>query len=82
MDTSKLEIDIGIYVDGLHLIAVHGACCLALRHPAFTGPLRKLVLEFIEAAEWKLKQIGAINEEDIKEIHQVEQEESPHRDIK
>ena len=70
-----------LFINGLSLLAVHGVCCLGLRHPDYTGPSRKLVLEFVKAAEDKLLEIGAITEEDIKEIHQVERDESPHKDL-
>jgi hypothetical protein len=78
VNPDNLSKEIPLIIDGLSLMAIHGACCLALRHPGWTGPSRKLVLDFVDKAEKSLKEIGAFNDEDIELIHRVEQEEIPH----
>lgn len=75
LDHSKFTIKIPIEIDALILMAVHGACCLGLRHPQFLGPSRKLVLQFVEAAERKMVEIGLIQQKHVDLIHKVEQEE-------
>ena len=77
-DSRKWEEIIELQMSALHLLAVHGNVCLGLRHPTNTGPNRKLALEFVNYAEQKLKSAGLINDQDIENIHNVEQEESPH----
>jgi len=77
-DTRAWEEIIELRMSALHLLAVHGNVCLGLRHPTNTGPNRKLALEFLGYSEQKLKSAGLINDEDIENIHKVEQEESPH----
>jgi len=78
MNFEKFLTNISMQISGVHLMAVHGACCLALRHPDWNGESRKYVLEFVAAAEASLKEKGILTEKDIVYLHQVEQEESPH----
>ena len=77
-DNRAWEEIIELRMSALHLLAVHGNVCLGLRHPTNTGFNRKLAMVFLGYAEQKLKSAGLINDEDIENIHKVEQEESPH----
>lgn len=59
---------------GLVWMAVHGACCLGLRHPGYTGPSRELVLNFVNALSEKMVETGVLTSD---ELAIVEQEERP-----
>lgn len=78
MNLGKSDEIIDMKISALHLMAIHGNLCLALRHPGNNGPSRKLIIEFVNSIENKLKDIGMFTDEDIKLMHQVEEEESPH----
>lgn len=72
MKTERLHIIHVIRIDGLHLMAIHGNLCLALRHPANTGPSREIVEKIVQAIEKELVNCGAFTEEEIQEIHLTE----------
>ena len=74
----KLSEIIELQISAVHLLAVHGNVCLGLRHPKNIGPNRQFALEFINYTESKLKEAGIIDDEDIKIIHMIEFQESPH----
>lgn len=80
MDSEKLVKIIPMRMDGLTLLALHGACCLGLRHPEFKGPSRNIVLKFVNMAEGRLIGIGALNKKDVRNIHRTENKSSPHRE--
>lgn len=80
MNSEKLDTIIPMRMDGLTLLALHGACCLGLRHPEFKGPSRNIVLKFVNMAEGRLIGIGALSKEDVRQIHRVENKRSKHRD--
>lgn len=79
MDPTKLTIQIPMVIEGINLMVIHGACCLALRHPEYKGASRPLLIRFVNDAEKILKDIGALDEADIKLIHNTERQESPHK---
>ena len=81
-DKEKLCEIIELQMSAFHLLAVHGNVCMGLRHPNDIGPNRQLAIEFLNYAEAKLKAAGIINDKDIKRIHKVEFQESPHDDIR
>jgi hypothetical protein len=59
----------------LQSMAVHGALCLALRHPQYKGSSRKLVVEFTQSlGEW-LVGAGALTPEQLVSALQLEAEE-------
>lgn len=80
MDYGKLKKVITVEIDGLTLMGIHGACCLALRHPKFTGPTRKIILNFINLVEKEMVRTGALTKEDLKYIHRTEYKASQQRD--
>lgn len=58
----------------LTLMAVHGALCLALRHPQFKGPSRQLVVAFTKSlGEWLVHE-GILSPEQLVEAQQLEAE--------
>lgn len=59
----------------IQLMAIHGNVCLGLRHPQNRGISRAIVKSFILDAEKKLVECGLLNEDDIRKIHRVENEE-------
>jgi hypothetical protein len=63
---------------GLVWLAVHGSLCLALRHPGFTGEARDMVLNFTKTLGQALVDCGALTEQDLALVEQVEQQENPH----
>ncbi len=81
MNKENLSQTIDLTIDGLYAMAVHGSLRLALRHPAFTGPSRELVLHFVDELEKAMKAKGIFTDRDVKAIHKVENEESPHTDL-
>lgn len=63
----------------LTLMAVHGALCLALRHPQFNGKKhglsRKMVVEFTKSlGEW-LVHAGALTPEQLRSAQRLEARE-------
>ena len=60
---------IDLTIDGLYAWAVYGALCLGLRHPAFTGPSRELVLHFINELEKAMKAKNILNDREIWMFH-------------
>lgn len=66
---------IPISTNTLTAMAVHGALCLALRHPNFRGRTRKFVIEFTKSlGEW-LVTAGALAPEQLAAAEQLEAEE-------
>lgn len=72
MDLEKSNELIEVGVPALMLMAVHGNLRLALRHPENKGPSRELTEDFIELAEEAMKEVGLIDDEDIRNIHDQE----------
>jgi hypothetical protein len=64
---------------GIVWMAVHGAICLGLRHPAYIGPSRELVVNFVQALGESLIENGVLTPEELAEVQRVERRESPHR---
>jgi hypothetical protein len=59
----------------LTAMAVHGALCLALRHPDFKGKSRQLVVEFTKSlGEW-LVHAGALTPEQLRSAEELEAKE-------
>jgi hypothetical protein len=81
MKEKNLSRTFVITIEGTYAMAVHGALCLGLRHPAFTGPSRRLVLHIVYELEKAMKAEDILDDRDIQMIHQVENEESPHRGL-
>jgi hypothetical protein len=67
-----------IAAEGLLWMAVHGTLCLGLRHPAYTGPSRELVLRFTKRLGRDLVAWGCLTEEELAVVNKTEQQESPH----
>jgi hypothetical protein len=63
---------------GLVWMAVHGAICLGLRHPAHVGPSRELVVNFVKALGQELVEWNVLTALELAEVERVEQQESPH----
>lgn len=78
LNASKFEARFQFELTGLQLLAVHGSCCLALRHPDFNGPSRSLVLKFTEKAEEIMVREGLMPRHHLEIIHAVEAEETEH----
>jgi hypothetical protein len=59
----------------LQAMAVHGALCLALRHPQFKGRSRQFVVDFTKSlGEW-LVHAGALTPDQLVAAQQLEAEE-------
>ena len=59
----------------LTAMAVHGALCLALRHPQFKGQSRQMVVEFTKSlGEW-LVTAGALTPEQLRSAERLEARE-------
>jgi hypothetical protein len=67
-----------VETSGLVWMSVHGAICLALRHPLYKGPSRQLVLNFVRSLGEKLVAEGVLTPQELQEVTRTEQEESPH----
>lgn len=57
---------IPVTTNTLIAMAVHGALCLALRHPSFKGRSRKMVVEFTKSLGRWLVQAGALTSEQLR----------------
>lgn len=69
------ERDIPFIANYVTLLAVHGALCLALRHPGFKGMSRPFVVAFTKLlGEWLVRS-GALTPELLKEAEKLEAEE-------
>lgn len=65
-------IIIPVNTNTLTAMAVHGALCLALRHPHFKGPSRQFVVEFTKSlGEW-LVHAGALTPEQLRSAEELE----------
>jgi len=62
---------------GLVWMAVHGTLCLGLRHPAYGGPSRAFVENFVRALGDCLVEWGCLTPEELAFVQRVEQDESP-----
>jgi hypothetical protein len=67
-----------VETNGLVWMAVHGTICLGLRHPAYTGPSRALVLSFVQELGRRLVQAGVCTQFELEHVHHTEALESPH----
>lgn len=60
----------------LSWMAVHGAICLALRHPRMSAPShrtsRAMLLAFIEGLETLMRERGLLTADEIHQVHRVE----------
>ena len=66
---------IPVTTNTLTAMAVHGALCLALRHPQFRGQSREFVVEFTKSlGEW-LVTAGALTPEQLVNAQQLEARE-------
>jgi hypothetical protein len=65
-------IIIPVTTDTLTAMAVHGALCLALRHPHFKGRSRKFVVEFTRSLGKWLVTAGALTPEQLASAEQLE----------
>lgn len=57
-------------------MAIHGSICLALRHPAYTGPSRELVVAFVLELGNQLVEHGVLTKAELELVYRVEREES------
>lgn len=73
-----LLIPFSVETSGLTWMAVHGCICLGLRHPAYTGPSRELVMNFVRTLGAELVQHGVLTESELREVERFETEDSPH----
>lgn len=74
LDAARTVVPLEINL--LSLMAIHGLLCLALRHPKITeGTVRSIGLKFIEDAGRMLVRGGLLTEEELEEVHRVEEEE-------
>lgn len=69
------EHDIPLKASYLTLMAVHGNLCLALRHPMNRGESRVLVVQFVKSLGEYLVHVGALTEEQLVAVQQLEAEE-------
>jgi hypothetical protein len=61
----KLRMVIPVHFDAITLMAVAGACQLALRHPEYKGPSSELVKNFAEQSLRKLKEEGVLTDAEL-----------------
>lgn len=66
---------------GLVWMALHGTICLELRHPAYTGPSRPLVVSFVRELGMCLVQWGVLTAAELEAVENFEREESVHGDV-
>lgn len=78
MDASKLDKRVSVEGSLLLWMGVQGCICLALRHPAYTGPSRKVMEAFAFYLGQLLVREGVLTVEEFMEVCRVEAEESPH----
>jgi hypothetical protein len=64
--------------DALTWMVVHGAVCLALRHPAFAGPSRQRALQFVRQLGQGLVRWGCLSADELALCERTEAEVSPH----
>jgi hypothetical protein len=67
--------DIPLKANYLTLMAVHGALCLALRHPEFKGSVREIVVAFTQCLGKWLVDGGILSPEQLAEAQQLEASE-------
>lgn len=73
-----LTTPLSIESSGLVWMAVHGAISLALRHPAYSGPSRQLLLCFVRQLGITLVDCGVLTAEELEVVENFEREQSPH----
>lgn len=59
-------------------LTVHGALCLALRHPHFTGPSREEIKSFVASLGKGLVDWGILSPDELELVNKTEAENSPH----
>lgn len=69
------ERDIPFTADYVTLLAVHGALCLALRHPGFRGMSRPFVVAFTKSLGEYLVHAGALTPELLRDAMEREARE-------
>jgi hypothetical protein len=69
-----------LQADVLTWMAIHGSLCLALRHPSYKGPSRKIVKKFCDSLGNSLVIWQALTPEQLELVHKTEAEKSPHHD--
>lgn len=55
-------------------LGVHGALCLALRHPQFPSPTAVMVSEFVEQLGNRLVEWGILNDDELAHIRRTERQ--------
>jgi len=73
-DISKLSDTVEINAALCKWMAIHGALCLALRHPEMGASVREVLLECVAKLEALFLGTGLLTPEEIAEIHRVEVE--------
>jgi hypothetical protein len=68
-----LRMEIPAIATGLTWMAVHGNLCLALRHPANSGPSRKLIENFVRQLGENLVENGVLTAAELAEVQRTEQ---------
>lgn len=71
-DIEVLESQQPVIAQGVCWAAVHGALCLALRHPEFSGEVRKMVSEFTRQLGKGLVKWGVFSADTMKCIEYLE----------
>jgi hypothetical protein len=66
---------IHLSISYLDLMAMHGALCLALRHPQFTGPTRAMIVTAVKEIGKGLVNAGILTPEQLAETQRIEAEE-------
>lgn len=74
-DFLEMEVTIPLRISWISLLALHGALCLALRHPQFRGPSRGLVVNATQQIGKYLVDNGLLTPEQLAEAQQLEAEE-------
>ncbi len=74
-DLLQRETTIPLRISWLSLMGMHGALCLALRHPQFKGPSRALVATATKKIGKYLVDNGILTSEQLAEAQQLEAEE-------
>lgn len=69
------EVTIPLITSRISILAMHGALCLALRHPQFIGPSRQLVVNITKQLGKYLVDEGLLTPEQLQEAQQLEAEE-------
>jgi len=74
-DILQMELVFPLNISWIGLLAMHGALCLALRHPQFKGPSRQLVASSVKQMGKYLVDNGILTPEQLAEAEQLEVKE-------